>query len=90
MTPASVLFLSGMLTMGFLVISAFFLRFWRQTRDRFFISFAIAFAILAVQRVLLVKEFGLMENRAGAYSLRLLAFVVIVYAVVMKNRERTQ
>ena len=68
--------------------AAFFLRFWRQTRDPFFIAFAIGFAVLAVQRVLLVREFGLIENRAAAYGVRLLAFLVIVYAVVIKNRER--
>lgn len=88
MTSAAVLFLSGMLTAGFLVVTGFFLRFWRQTRDRFFLAFATAFALLAVQRVLLVTEFGLIENRAGAYGLRLLAFLVIGYAVVMKNRGR--
>lgn len=88
MTPAAALFLSGMLTAGYLVVAAFFLRFWRQTRDRLFISFAIAFALLAVQRILLVTEFHLMENRASAYGLRLVAFLVIVYAIVMKNRQR--
>jgi hypothetical protein len=89
MTPAIVLFLSGMLAMGYLVVAGFFLRFWRQTRDRLFISFAIAFALLAVQRVLLVTEFGLLENRVGAYGLRLIAFLIIVYAVVMKNRQQS-
>lgn len=88
MTPAAALFLSGMLTAGYLVVAAFFLRFWRQTRERLFISFAIAFALLAVQRILLVAEFHLVENRAGAYVLRLVAFLVIVYAIVMKNRQR--
>lgn len=89
MTPAAVLFLSGMLTMGYVVVGAFFLRFWRQTRDRLFLSFATAFALLAVQRVLLVTEFHLMENRAGAYVLRLVAFLVIVHGIVLKNRQRT-
>jgi hypothetical protein len=88
MTPAAVLFLSGALTMGFLVVAVFFLRFWRQTRDRLFLSFAIAFLMLGVQRVLLVAEFNLMENRTGAYALRLAAFLVIVYGIIMKNRQR--
>jgi hypothetical protein len=89
MTAAIVLFLSGMLAMGYLVVAAFFLRFWRQTRDGLFVSFAVAFALLAVQRVLLVTEFGLLENELGAYGIRLLAFVVIGYAVLMKNRQRS-
>ena len=89
MTTAIALFLSGMLTAGYLVVAAFFWRFWRQTRDRFFISFAIAFAILAAQRVLLVSEFGLTEHRTGLYLMRLLAFLLIAYAIVAKNRERS-
>jgi hypothetical protein len=88
MTPAAVLFMSGMLTMGYLVVAAFFLRFWRQTRERLFLSFAIAFVLLAIQRLLLVTEFQLMENRAGAYALRLVAFLVIVHGIVLKNRQR--
>ena len=85
---ALVLFLSGVLTAGYLVVAAFFLRFWRQTRDRFFLSFSIAFALLAIQRTLLVAEFGLIEHRVGAYGLRLVAFLVIGYAIIAKNRER--
>lgn len=88
MTSAVVLFLSGMLTMGYLVVAGFFFRFWRQTQDRLFISFAIAFGLLAVQRVLLASEFALLENHVGAYGLRLLAFLLIAFAVVMKNRQR--
>ena len=45
-----------MLAAGFLVAAAFFLRFWRQTRDPFFIAFALGFAVLAVQRVLLAPQ----------------------------------
>jgi hypothetical protein len=84
---AQFLFLSGMLVMAYLVVAGFFLRFWRQTRDRLFISFAFAFALLAVQRVLLVAEFDLLEDQVAAYGLRLLAFLVIAYAVIMKNRR---
>ena len=84
---AQFLFLSGMLVMAYLVVAGFFLRFWRQTRDRLFISFAVAFMLLAVQRVMLVAEFDLLEDQAAAYGLRLLAFLVIVFAIVMKNRR---
>jgi len=36
-------FLSGAVTLGFLVAATFFLRFWRRTHDRLFIAFAAAF-----------------------------------------------
>jgi hypothetical protein len=87
MNAALVLFLSGMLAAGYLVAAGFFLRFWRQTRDRLFASFAIAFVLLAVQRALIVEEFALIEDKTWAYVVRLLAFVVIAYAIVMKNRQ---
>ncbi|HEX8155496.1 MAG TPA: DUF5985 family protein, partial [Thermoanaerobaculia bacterium] len=45
---------SGALTMGYAVVCLFFLRYWRDTRDRLFAWFAMAFALLAVQRLLLV------------------------------------
>lgn len=88
MKPALILFLSGMLAAGYLVVAGFFLRFWRQTRDRLFASFAVAFVLLAIQRALVVEEFALIEDKTWAYGVRLLAFVVIVYAIVMKNRQR--
>jgi hypothetical protein len=89
MNPALILFLGGMLAAGYLVVAGFFLRFWRQTRDRLFASFAVAFVLLAVQRLLVVEEFGLIEDKTWAYVVRLAAFVVIAYAIVMKNRQRS-
>ena len=88
MSPALILFLSGMLATGYLVIAAFFQRFWRQTRDRFFIYFSLAFALFAAQRAMLVDEFALVESKTWAYVIRLAGFLLIVYAIVMKNRER--
>lgn len=41
-------FLSGAITLGFLVAGLFFLRFWRRTHDRLFLAFAIAFALLGL------------------------------------------
>jgi hypothetical protein len=77
---------SGVLVMGYLIIGLFFLRFWHETRDRLFGIFAAAFWLLAVQRFLLV----LLENTAREdvwlYGLRLLAFVLILIAIVDKNR----
>jgi hypothetical protein len=87
MNPALVLFLSGMLGAGYLVVAGFFLRFWRQTRDRLFLYFTIAFLLLAIQRALVVPEFALVEDKTWAYGLRLLAFVLILYGIVMKNRQ---
>jgi low temperature requirement protein LtrA len=81
-------FLSGATAMGCLVAAGFFLRFWRETRDRLFLFFAIAFAIMAVSRTLLSLMHLSAENEPYLYLLRLAAFVVIAFAIVDKNRQR--
>ena len=81
-----VLFLGGMLAMGYLIAGVFFLRYWRRTRERLFASFAIALFILALQRVLLAANLAIIEDDTWYYGLRLLAFVLILWAIVDKNR----
>jgi hypothetical protein len=81
-----VLFLGGMLAMGYLVAGMFFLRYWRRTRERLFASFAVALFILALQCVLLAADFAIIEDNTWYYGLRLLAFVIILWAIVDKNR----
>jgi glucose uptake protein GlcU len=77
---------SGMLVMGYAVAGLFFLRFWRQTRDRLFGSFAAAFWLLAVQRAALAISNDPNADQVLLYGIRLLAFVVILVAIVDKNR----
>jgi hypothetical protein len=86
MRVAMVLFLGGVLAMGYLVAALFFLRDWRRTRERLFASFAIALVILAVQRALLAADLAIVEDRTWYYGLRLLAFVIILLAILDKNR----
>ena len=78
--------LSGAITMGYLVVGLFFLRFRRETRDRLFLIFAIAFWILGVQRVALVLTRHMAETGTGLYLLRLFAFLLILGAIIDKNR----
>lgn len=79
-------FVSGLLTMGYTVAAVFFLRFWHRTRDRLFAIFAGAFGLLALQRLLLGLRLSVAEDDTWYYGLRLLAFVLIVAAVLDKNR----
>ena len=78
---------SGALFAGYLVASLFFLRFWKRTRDRLFVFFATAFAILAAQRLLLGLSTAPTEDVTYLYVLRLAAFVMILWAIIVKNRE---
>ena len=45
--------LLGAVAMASLVAALFFLRFWRQTRDSFFLLFSIAFGVDAATRLAL-------------------------------------
>lgn len=45
--------LLGAVAMASFVATLFFLKFWRQTRDRFFLLFAVAFALDAATRLTL-------------------------------------
>jgi hypothetical protein len=78
-------FVSGLLAMGQLLAGLFFLRFWRDTRDRLFLFFAAAFGLLAVQRTVLTLFQASAAVELPSYSLRLLAFVLILAAIVDKN-----
>lgn len=69
-------------------VAVFFLRFWRQTADRLFLLMAVAFALLGTNSVLLAAINPTHESRHFIYLLRLSAFLVIILAIVLKNREK--
>jgi hypothetical protein len=77
--------LSGMVTMGFLIAALFFLRFWRRTRDGLFITFAVAFVLLALNQFLIGLSVAPSEDQAAFYLLRLAAFALLIVAIIRKN-----
>jgi hypothetical protein len=81
--------LSGAIIMANLVVGLFFLRFWRRTRDRLFAMFAAAFWILAANRIVLTSLHEESEFRTPVYALRLAGFVLILIAIIDKNRDRS-
>ena len=80
-------FVSGLITMGFVIAGLFFLRFWRRTGDHLFAAFAVAFWMLATNQALLVFVRIPIEERSWLYLLRLGAFTLILLAVIAKNRR---
>ena len=76
----------GAIAMASLVAALFFLRFWRETRDRFFLLFAMAFFIEALSRAALGLTTTSQEYEPVFYIMRLLAFGLIIVAIVYKNR----
>ncbi len=78
--------ITGAIVMGYTVAGLFFIRFWRQTRDRLFLIFSISFWLLGVQRLALALSSGLVESDTGFYLVRLFAFLLILLAILDKNR----
>jgi hypothetical protein len=68
--------------------SLFFLKYWRETRDRLFLLFAAAFVALSVNWLLLVVALPAAEYRHLVYMWRLAAFALILVAIWDKNRDR--
>jgi hypothetical protein len=82
-------FFSGASVLAAAAIALFFLRYWRETGDRLFLFFAVAFAIFMVNRTLLTILDDASEARPAVYLARALAFVLIAVAIVDKNRSPT-
>jgi hypothetical protein len=80
--------ISGAIVMGYGVCGLFFLRFWRTTHDRLFAGFSAAFWVLGVQRLALALSEPVEEWRTGLYAVRLLGFLLILGAIIDKNRTR--
>jgi uncharacterized membrane protein HdeD (DUF308 family) len=81
--------LLGANAMACLVAGLFFLRFWRDTRDRFFLFFATAFAVEGVNRAVLGMTDVSQENEPYFYLVRLFSFLLILAAIVDKNRKKS-
>ena len=82
------LVISGALAMGYFIAGLFFLRFWSRTRDRLFAIFATAFGLLGTQRLALVVAEQYATDTTWIYVLRLTAFVLILWAIIDKNRAK--
>jgi hypothetical protein len=78
--------LIGGIAVAAFVAGLFFLRFWSATSDRFFLLFAIAFWIEGGHRLLLYQWIGPDEASPLYYLPRLVAYALIIAAIVGKNR----
>ncbi len=80
-------FLSGAVTLGFLLCGLHFLRFWKRSRDGLFLAFACAFWLLGLNQALLALGNIPVEERSWIFLLRLAAFALIIAAIAAKNRK---
>lgn len=90
----SVSFLSGVTVATFLASGLFFFRFWKASRDRFFLCFSIGCSLIALDRFIAIYLIATRdpvwsassEATAWVYLVRLAAFGIILLGVVEKNR----
>jgi hypothetical protein len=80
--------LMGAIATASIVTGLFFLRFWRTTRDRFFLFFALSFFIEGVNRIAMGSIGMIGEDTPGYYLVRLIAYTLILIAILDKNRPR--
>lgn len=82
-------FLLGVIVTASLTAALFFLRFWRDTRDPLFLAFGAAFGIEGLNRIgfLLLERPN--EGSPVIYAVRLLASLLILAAILRKNRRRS-
>lgn len=79
-------FISGAIFMAHAIVSLLFLKFWRRTGDRVFGWFSAAFAVLAFERLLPGSDVS-ESVTPPAYAARLAAYVLIIAAVIDRNRR---
>jgi hypothetical protein len=83
----TIAFLAGATCFGSAIAALFFARFWRETGDRLFLFFGFAFAVFAVNRLLLtILDDDGSDGRTALYLIRALAFAMIALAIWDKNR----
>ena len=80
-------FLLGTIVAMSLIAALFFAKFWTRTRDPLFLAFAVAFAAEGFNRVAFLFLERPNEGRPAIYVVRLLAFLLILAAILWKNRK---
>lgn len=93
MTGAEIL--SGVTLATFAGAGLFFLKFWRASRDRFFLLFSAACWLVALERFatfFISDAFDPLRPSSSpgnwVYVFRLFAFVAIIAAFIDKNRKQ--
>jgi hypothetical protein len=76
----------GGVAVGCLTAGLFFLRFWKTTRDRLFLFFAVALGVEALVRIVMGLSAISQESEPFIYILRVVSYGLIIIAIIDKNR----
>jgi hypothetical protein len=80
--------LIGAIAMGNVIAALFFLRFWRSSRDRFFLYFALSFGIEGLSRLHFGLAGAVREDVPIYYMIRVVSYGLILWAILEKNLPR--
>lgn len=83
-------FLWGALFTAAAILACQLFRAWRKTRDRLFLAFSAAFALLSLHWGALGVLNPSTEARHALYLIRFAAFAVLIVAIIDKNRSSTR
>lgn len=81
-------FLLGVIAASSVTAGIFFLKFWKQTRDSLFLAFGLAFVVEGLNRCAVLFLAKANEGSPYIYGVRLLAFLLILAAILHKNYGR--
>ena len=81
-------FLLGVIATSSVTAGIFFLKFWKQTRDSLFLAFGLAFVAEGLNRCAVLFLTKANEENPYVYGVRLLAFLLILGAILHKNYGR--
>ncbi len=82
-------FVSGAVSMGYVAIGLFFLRFYLRTGDRLFVMFSAALLLLASVRLTMIFLDQPNEHHY-LYWIRFVGYLLILLAIIDKNWPRRQ
>lgn len=91
----TVSFLSGIYMATFAASGVIFLKFYKASGDRFFKLFSYACWAIALERVAILffthvsANYLEPETQSWVYLFRLAAFVIILFAIVDRNRRNS-
>jgi hypothetical protein len=88
MSELNLMWMFGAIAALAFIAGLFFLRFAVIQRDRFFVWFALAFWLLGSSWGVHVFSGGPGESGAYVYLLRAAGYLLIIFAIVDKNRRR--
>lgn len=81
-------FLLGAISIANLVAALLFMRYWRSSRDRFFLYLVASFLLEAINRAATAIEPAIEGEAPAHYVVRLVAYLLILLAIWEKNRAR--